>query len=442
MKNVLVVDDEMSIRNIVESILLSNGYRCVPACSADQARKFLSEQTFNLVISDIQMPGESGLDLIKFVRSEYPETATVIITVMDSNEAAKEALAVGASGYLIKPFRQSELLFCVKHTLRRSELENSNKAYQALVDKVVSRQTIDMPTPDVSQAAEKTMAIDTVGRSNKDKMAVVGQLAAGVANEINAPLGFIGLNLNKLQEYCSGLNKWIEQNQGLVAKHKTESSLKERSGAVQGNTEADTRPEFISELDQEIDPDFILSDISDLVKDSLDGAERIRAIVADLKDFAQPCEQQAEAVNLNQCIDDTLNIVRNELSYKAEVVKTYDELPEIRCVQNQIKQVLMNLLVNAAQAIEDRGEIEITTQNSNGWAEVTISDTGDGIDPDNLENIFRPFFTTKVIGKGTGLGLHLSDKIIREHGGTISVSSRPGAGSSFTVRIPIEPNTE
>ena len=436
MNNVLVVDDEKSIRNIVESILLSNGYSCMTACSAEQARKFLSEHSFDLVISDIQLPGESGLDLINFVRSKYPETATIIITVMDSNEAAKEALKVGASGYLIKPFRQIELLFCVKHTLRRSELENSNKAYQALVDRVVSRQTFDMPVPAPSEeAAEQKVA------QNK-KMAVLGQLAAGVAHEIDTPLGFIGTNLNKLQTFCSGLNKWIEQNHEQVGISKTEGLSKERYGAVQGNTEADNRPEFITELDQEIDPDLLLSDISELVKDSLDGAERIKTIVADLKSFAQPCEHQAEFIDLNQCIDDTLNIVRNELAYKAEVKKAYDELPEIRCVQNQIKQVMINLLVNAAQAIENKGEIEITTRSSDGWAEVTISDTGDGIDPENLENIFRPFFTTKVIGKGTGLGLHLSDKIIREHGGTINVSSRPGAGSSFTVRIPIDPSTE
>ena len=355
---------------------------------------------------------------------------------MDSNEAAKEALKVGASGYLIKPFRQSELLFCVKHTLRRRELENSNKAYQALVDRVVSRQVFDVPVPAATEeAVEQKVA-------QGKKMAVVGQLAAGVAHEIDTPLGSIGINLNKLQACCSGLNKWIEQNQEQKAEPKTKEFSEERYGAVQGKTESETRPEFIAELDQKIDPDHILSDISELVKDSLDGTERIKAIVADLKNFAQPCEQQAELVDLNQCIDDTLNIVRNELAYKAEVKKAYDELPEIRCVQTQIKQVMMNLLVNAAQAIEDKGEIEITTRSSDGWAEVTISDTGDGIDPENLENIFRPFFTTKVIGKGTGLGLHLSDKIIREHGGTINVSSRPGAGSSFTVRIPIDPKAE
>lgn len=446
MKNILVVDDEMAIRNIVESILLCSGYRCTTACDPAQARKMLAKHTFDLVISDINMPGESGLELLSYVKADFPETATIIITVMDSSEAAKEALAVGASGYLIKPFRQSELLFCLKHTLRRKELESSNQAYQTLVQKVITSQITEKSATETHQD-QGTIKVEqlTAQALQSEKMAVIGQLAAGVANEIHHPIEFIGSNLGTLQEYCSGLTRLIEQYRRLTDEIKTGLTVESRSGAVRGNTDPESelepaaRLEFISRLEKEIDIDFMLNDISDLVEESLDGAERIKAIGADLKDFVHPGKYEPEAVDLNQCIDSTLNVVHNELKYKAQIIKEYGELPEIQCVRNQINQVILNLLVNAAQAIEEKGEIRIHTENSDGWAEITISDTGMGIANENLEQIFKPFFTTKEIGKGTGLGLHLSDKIIREHGGTINVYSRPGAGTSFTIRIPRQP---
>jgi two-component system NtrC family sensor kinase len=449
MKNILVVDDEIAVRNIVESILLSSGYRCQTACDPAEARKLLARQTFDLVISDINMPGESGLDFLKYVKTDFPETATIIITVMDSNEAAKEALAVGASGYIIKPFMQSELLFCVKHTLRRNELENANQAYQTLVQKVITSQITEAPVTETPQD-KRAIKVEqlTAQALQSEKMAVIGQLAAGVAHEINTPIGFIGSNLSTLQEYCGELTRLIEQYRQLANEIKSHPKQASRSGAVWGNTETESEPksesepepatriESISGLEKEMDIDFMLSDISKLVQESLDGAERINAIVADLKDFVHPGKHEPEAVDLNQCIESTLNVVRNELKYKADVIKEFGELPEIQCVRNQIHQVIMNLLVNAAQAIEEKGEIRIHTENSDGWAEITISDNGMGIANEDLEQIFKPFFTTKEIGKGTGLGLHLSDKIIREHGGTINVYSRPGAGTSFTIRIP------
>ena len=227
MKRILVVDDEMAIRNIVESILLSNGYRCTTACDSDQARKFLDQESFDLVISDIQMPGESGLDLLKHVEAEFPETATIIITVMDSNEAAKEALAVGASGYLIKPFRQSELLFCVKHALRHNELESSNQAYQALVQKVITSQITDMSSTAV-QPDQRTIKVEqlTAQALQSEKMAVIGQLAAGVAHEINNPIGLIGSNLGTLKEYHSGLTRLIEHYRRLADKISNRSTIR------------------------------------------------------------------------------------------------------------------------------------------------------------------------------------------------------------------------
>ena len=246
MKNILVVDDEMAIRNIVESILLSSGYRCVTASDPAEARKLLAGQPFGLVVSDIQMPGESGLELIGFVKKEFPETATIIITVMDSNEAAKEALAVGACGYLIKPFQQTELIFCVKHALRRLELENSNQAYHAVMQKVISKQTAVSPLHGASQQSRSPKVEKLTAQAvQNDKMAVIGQLAAGVAHEINHPIGFIGSNLNTLDQYSKELNRLIEQYRNLVEHITTQPKAQARSGAVQGNSESESAYSFL-----------------------------------------------------------------------------------------------------------------------------------------------------------------------------------------------------
>ncbi|GAI89137.1 unnamed protein product, partial [marine sediment metagenome] len=175
-----------------------------------------------------------------------------------------------------------------------------------------------------------------------------------------------------------------------------------------------------------------------LIKESQEGTERIKKIVIDLKDFAHPGEQELKYANINENLDSTLNIVWNELKYKATVTKDYGELPEVRCYPQQINQVFMNILVNAAQAIEKQGEIRIATRAVDGYVEIEISDTGVGIPKQDLSKVFDPFFTTKDVGKGTGLGLNMAYNIIQKHKGTIDVESEVGKGTTFIIRIPVE----
>jgi signal transduction histidine kinase len=159
--------------------------------------------------------------------------------------------------------------------------------------------------------------------------------------------------------------------------------------------------------------------------------------VLDLKNFSHPGEDVLKMADINHNMDSTLNIVWSELKYKATIIKDYGDLPQIMCYPQQINQVLMNLLVNAAQAIEKQGEIRITTREVGGNAEIIISDTGQGIAKKNLSRIFDPFFTTKAVGKGTGLGLNVTYNIIKKHNGSIDVQSEPGKGATFTIRIPV-----
>jgi signal transduction histidine kinase len=190
-------------------------------------------------------------------------------------------------------------------------------------------------------------------------------------------------------------------------------------------------------LEDEIDMDFILGDMKSLIEESREGTERIKKIVLDLKDFAHPGEDKLQSADINQCLESTLNVVWNEIKYKATVTKAYGDLPIIQCHPHQLNQVFMNLLVNAGQAIEKKGKIKIATRADNGYVEIEINDTGAGIPKENLSKIFDPFFTTKQVGKGTGLGLNVSYNIIKEHKGTLYVTSTVGKGTTFTIRIPV-----
>ena len=195
----------------------------------------------------------------------------------------------------------------------------------------------------------------------------------------------------------------------------------------------------VDAIGREADLAFLKEDVPDLVKESLEGLKRVREIVQALKDFSHVGETDWQPADLHAGLDSTLNIVANEIKYKATVEKRYGSLPEVTCLPSQLNQVFMNLLVNAAHAIEESGIITISTGVDGDWVWVAISDTGCGIPPQNLNRIFEPFFTTKPVGSGTGLGLSLSYSTVSKHGGRIDVDSRIGVGTTFTVRLPIEP---
>lgn len=258
-----------------------------------------------------------------------------------------------------------------------------------------------------------------------EKMSAVGQLAAGVAHEINNPVGFVKSNLGMLQSYLSGFLR-------LVGAYET---------VLGANPPDDPSRQRIREVEMEIDYAFIRDDVPILLQESLDGMERVKRIVADLKDFSRVGEAEWQMADVHQCIDSTLNIVVNELKYKADVVKDYGQLSQIRCMPFQLNQVFMNLLINAVQAIPERGTISIRTGQAGDSVWIEIEDTGTGIAPDIQARIFEPFFTTKPIGKGTGLGLAVSYGIVQSHHGDIAVRSTEGAGTVFRVMLPIDPDS-
>jgi len=262
-----------------------------------------------------------------------------------------------------------------------------------------------------------------------EKMASIGQLAAGVAHEINNPTGFVSSNLKTLSDYQHDMNQLITDYQ------KLKSALK----ALPENLLPAAVNEILSQVEateQDVDIEYIQEDVDDLIGDCREGTERIKKIVDDLKHFAHPGEDKMKETDINAGIESTLNVVYNELKYKATIVKALGEVPIIQAHPQQLNQVFMNILVNAAQAIEKTGEIKITTTTVDGKAEIRISDTGRGIAEENINKIFDPFFTTKDVGKGTGLGMNIAYNIISKHNGDIRVESTVGEGTTFIIQLP------
>lgn len=259
-----------------------------------------------------------------------------------------------------------------------------------------------------------------------EKMASVGQLAAGVAHEINNPIGYINSNLTSLQNY-------VEDLLALLARYEQAEAVCADAG----------RLAEINAFKRQIDLAFLKSDMLDLLAESHEGASRVKKIVQDLKDFSHAGgDDDWQWASLHAGLESTLNIVNNEIKYKAHVVKEFGDIPDIRCLPHQLNQVFMNLLVNAAHAIEQDGTITVRTGTENNAVWVEVSDTGKGIAPDHISKIFDPFFTTKPVGKGTGLGLSVSYNIIKKHHGEIRVDSRQGEGTTFRIVLPVDSSAD
>ncbi len=254
----------------------------------------------------------------------------------------------------------------------------------------------------------------------QDKMASIGQLAAGVAHEINNPVGFVSSNLNSLRQYVDGL---------LSLSTAYEVALASPGDPVAAAALAAKR--------KEVEIDYLREDLPQLLDECGDGLGRVKKIVQDLKDFSRVDQANWQEADLNVGLESTLNVVRHEVKYKAEVIKELAPLPPVICLAAQLNQVFMNLIVNAAHAIPDQGTITLSSGTQDHWAWVQVDDTGCGMSEAVRRRIFEPFYTTKDVGKGTGLGLSLSFSIVQKHGGVILVRSEPGKGSAFRVWLPI-----
>jgi signal transduction histidine kinase len=252
-----------------------------------------------------------------------------------------------------------------------------------------------------------------------DKMASIGQLAAGVAHEINNPVGFVSSNLHTLRQYVTDLLK-LADAYGRLSQPADEAAASE-----------------LRQVLKAVELDYLKDDLPQLLDESADGLVRVKKIVQDLKDFSRVDQSDWQLADLNAGLASTLNVVLHEVKYKADIVRSLQPLPPVLCLAGQLNQVFMNLIVNASHAIADRGTITLASGTVDNWAWVQVEDTGSGMSEEVMRRIFEPFYTTKQVGKGTGLGLSLSFSIVQRHGGVIQVRSQPGVGSRFRVWVPV-----
>ncbi len=262
------------------------------------------------------------------------------------------------------------------------------------------------------------------------KLASLGQMIAGVAHEMNTPIGFVKSNVEVVREL-------VTEHRELIKKclHGFDLML---AADLSNPQMIEPMRRAMTKVRAALAGDERLNDGDDLLKDAVDGLVQIANLVKNLKGFARVDRDGMDALNLNECIESALTIAAHQLRDRVEVVKEYAQLPKINGVASQINQVLLNLITNAAQAMEEGGTLTLVSRRSGDQVEIDVTDTGAGI-PDNvMPKIFDPFFTTKPVGEGTGLGLSIVHKIVQSHGGSIKVRTAPKKGSTFTISFPVD----
>ena len=404
---ILIVDDEPEVRKMFADYL-SEFYDCTTAASADEALAHLEVDNYALLLVDMLMPGRNGIELLREIAAKYSDTAVIMVSGVDRPQRVLDALRIGAFDYLIKPCEMGVLHMSVERALERRFLRRTALKYKADLEK----QNIQLAS---SKSELERLQAQLV---HSEKMASLGQLAAGVAHELNNPAGFLFGNMDILKGYVTQLEELLASYDKVALA--PDASPLIMSFKTQHNSEK------------------IFGDLYSIISDCLEGAERIRDIVQNLRLFSRLDEAEFKQINLTEGIESTIRLLSEYyMSSRIVLRREYAELPPVACYAGQLNQVWMNLLSNAAQAIEGKGEVLISAGLEDDWVVVKITDTGSGIPNEQLPRVFDPFFTTKAVGEGTGLGLSISYGIIERHGGTISVASKLGVGTTFTVKIPL-----
>ncbi|MEX5510135.1 ATP-binding protein [Pseudomonas paralactis] len=378
------------------------------------------QRPYALAFVDMRMPqGWDGAKTIEALWKVAPELQVVVCTAYSDYSWEDLLFRLQAHDRLLilkKPFDNIEVQQMANTLANKWDMARRASLQTSHLEQLVEQRTQALQLEINERKHLESQLVQS------EKLASLGQLAAGVAHEINNPVGFISSNLSTLDSYFKQLQQMLDAYQ------RSEEHLA-----------APEQRDLLKVLRTDLELDFLKEDIPILIRESQEGIGRVVQIVKDLKNFSRVDNDQTwQLANLQQGIDSTLNIVASELKYKADVVKHYTPLPDIECLASQLNQVVMNLVINAAQAMgPQRGTITISNgvEGENIWLEV--ADDGCGIAPESVPKIFDPFFTTKPVGEGTGLGLSLSYGIVKKHGGDICVSSELGKGTTFRVVLPI-----
>lgn len=429
MKILVVDDDKLNLlfaKNYIKSTL---GECEIILCDTPgDVMGILETQNIDIVLLDIIMPNISGIDILSAIREkkEYNDIQVIMLTSMGIHECFTKCFEIGVDDYVLKP---------IDPTIFGARLKAAVKTRKSALLLREMFEKIKEQNRNLTEMNKKLQETQ-FHMIQKEKLASIGELAAGVAHEINNPIGYIGSNLETMHSFVDKIINMVTCYREFVNEVKPYSDsidiLKSRIADLE-NTE------------QKCKLDFILNDLKDIIVDSVSGVERVTKIVHSLRNFSRAeLEDELSKNNLQKIIDEALLIVKNEAKYSIDIEEIKNEIPDVLCSKGHIGQVILNLLMNSIQAIkeqnrEDRGRITISTYQDGRYVCCDIKDDGPGIPKDVIGKIFDPFFTTKDVGKGTGLGLSISyDIIVEKHKGELLVQSEPGKGALFTIKLPIE----
>lgn len=413
-----MVDDSKIMLNVAKDIIEESDILCNLRTFLDplEALDYIKKNAVDLVITDLVMPKMTGLEFIEAIKSDEQLMLIkmLIVTSIDDSTKLSEAFGLGASDYITKPYNDYEFLARIKNAIREIKLRKELAIQLKRTKEEHNKLYI----------ANERLRVTQAQLIQKEKMAGIGQLAAGVAHEINNPLGFILSNFETLEEYISFIHTLIKKYDDLGI--------------------AD---DSINEFKKDQDYEFIVNDIYEIIEDTSAGLNRVKEIIKSLRSFSRiDAFKEFVKYNINEGIEETLIIAKNEYKYVASVEKKFGDVPDIEAYAGEINQVILNILINAVHAIKaneeniEHGLIEIKTELVNeSNVLLSISDNGCGMDQKTISKIFDPFFTTKDVGVGTGLGLSITyDIITNKHHGTIEVESYENVGTTINITLPLK----
>lgn len=415
----LIVDDTKLNHVVAKEFIRKSGLdlEIESIYSSDEAIKSVTTNKYDIVLLDIMMPGKSGVDVLKYIKNELngSDMKIIMYTSVDKKSKLAECFENGATDYISKPIDQLEFISRLKNAIRQKAVENEKDLYILEIKK---------QTQIIKEAQAQLVS--------REKLAGIGQLAAGVAHEINNPLGFVVSNFDILQDYINDLIKGYVMYLELHKDKKTTETY-------------EAIDQKISDYIKEIDLEYIMDDVKELFHDTNVGLTRVIKIVKSLRNFSRVDNiNEFEPFDVNEGLKTTLTIAKNSIKFIANVDSDFGDISEVDAVGSEINQVFLNIILNAAHAIEEvegkaLGKISIKTFSSSKNVYISIKDSGKGMDEETLKSVFNPFFTTKAVGKGTGLGLSISyDIIVNKHKGDIKIDSKVGIGTEFIISIPIQ----
>ncbi len=394
----LHVEDDPLDAEYVETQLKEAGLRCDirRVETREDFERELNRNPPDLILCDYNLPGFDGLEALRIARQTHQQIPFIFLSGGIGEHLAVECLHRGATDYVLKG-NPARLIPAIRRALEEAGIRRAKAR------------------------AEKDLA-------HGEKMILLGQLSAGIAHEINNPITYINLNMETLEDYAHKLSGAFGEIRNLLAR--------EADDAAQGLAYWNETRVWFQDQEQRITD--LIEDVGQLAHESLDGGNRVSEITQRLRRFSRQERQEPVSVDLADCMETALRIGWSEIKNKCVIHRDYaSPPPPVSGHPNQLTQVFLNLVVNAAQATSVRGNLTLEIGARDGRAFVKVRDEGHGIEPENLDKLFAPFFTTKSAGTGTGLGLYVSKGIVEAHGGTIRAENAEGGGAVFTVDLPL-----